>query len=229
MSKKSLALILTAVLAIGSIAYGSVAYLTSTSGLTNTFSVGSVKAKLDETLVNAQGEPVDEQGSPVTVPEDEIRKEQGNAYHLIPGRTYRKDPMMTILQGSEESYVRMLVTVTNAKELKEIFTAYAAEYPAGFLPQNHQQGWDSAIWPCAFMTEDTTANTITLEFRYHKTVAAPDADQALEPLFTSIIVPSVFTVDDLAKLTNFKIEVVGQTMQAAGFDTADLAWAAFEP
>ena len=106
---KPLVLALCAVLLVVGTILGTVAYLQDTASVVNTFTVGNVHLKLDEAVVDEKGEPT---GG---------RTETGNAYHLIPGETYTKDPTVTVLKGSEESYVRMMLTLNCASELDAIF------------------------------------------------------------------------------------------------------------
>ena len=100
-AKKIMALLLCAVLLVGATVAGTVAYLTDRDEVVNNFTVGEVHIKLDEAPVNENGKEVE--GSRV----------QSNKYHLQPGMTYDKDPMVTVLKGSEECYVRMFVTINN--------------------------------------------------------------------------------------------------------------------
>ncbi|MBQ5321013.1 MAG: hypothetical protein J6K88_02960 [Oscillospiraceae bacterium] len=216
---KALAIALSALIAGGAIA-GTIAYLTSRDTITNTFSVGNVEIKLDEAKVDLQGKPLDENGNVVEDIEDAYRHNAGNKYHLIPGQSYTKDPTMTVLKNSEESYVRMLVTINCYNALQQI-------YNGEFLPQYFVNGWDNNIWT-------TTKNIVvsgdkaTYEFRYYKTVSGENSDLDLEPLFTSFIVPSEFNGSDLKALENFEITVEGNAIQKIGFDNADSAWAAFD-
>lgn len=233
---KAMLLVLCAlILVVGSV-MGTFAYLTDTKEVVNTFTVGDIKLKLDEAKVDA------ETGKAVTPAE---RTADGNpGVKMLPGRVIDKDPTVTVLAGSEESYVRMIVTLNYAKELKEIFGN-------DFLPQNYVSDWDNAVWQSTGVVgEDTTNNTLTYEFRYvgadHKgskdgTVkravdGAVEKDIVLAPLFKTFTMPGSVTGEQLAKLvtkTNgvienqFKITVVAHAIQAEGFDTADLAWAAF--
>ena len=103
MKTKSKALLLTlcAVLLVAASVLGTMAYLTSTDTVTNTFTVGKVEIKLDETDVTDPNGP----------------RVKANSYKLMPGTTYTKDPTVTVLKGSEESYVRMKVTFNNASKL----------------------------------------------------------------------------------------------------------------
>lgn len=192
---------------------GTLAYLTSRDSVVNTFTVGQVDITLDETKVTPDGEPVE--GA------DRVKE---NNYHLVPGMSYVKDPTMTVLKGSEESYVRLLVTINCYKELCTIFD----EEP--FLPQYFVDGWDGSNWVSTEVLDvDDDANTATYEFRYKDTVT-PEADNdlVLDALFDSINVPGTMTGDDLEKIADFKITVVGHAIQAAGFDNADAAWEAFD-
>ena len=207
---KPLILALCAVLLVVGTILGTVAYLQDTAEVVNTFTVGNVHLKLDEAVVDENGEPT---GG---------RTETGNAYHLIPGQTYTKDPTVTVLKGSEESYVRMLVTINCYDELTAIFGD-------PFLPQYFVAGWDSAVWVSTeVISKDENANTATYEFRYFKTVKAEkNADLVLDALLDTVTVPNTITGDQLATIADLEITVEAHAILAAGFDTADEAWAAF--
>ena len=184
-----------------------------TETLTNTFTVGQVSLKLDEADVDETGTPI-EGADRVT----------GNNYKLIPGKKYVKDPTMTVLSGSEDSYVRLLVTLTKAKELKEIFGE-------NFLPENYVTGWDKNKWISTNIKENED-NTITYEFRYYKIVNGKvedkDQDVVLEPLFTQFTAPTKLTGTDLKTIEGFEIKVIGHAIQAVGFKDAEEAWNAFD-
>lgn len=209
---KALLIVLCAVLLVAGSVLGTLAYLTSRDTVTNTFTVGDVEIKVDEENVTEDGKPT---------PEDDDRVEE-NEYHLIPGQTYVKDPTMTVIKGSEESYVRMLVTITHIDELKAIFGD-------DFLPENYVEGWDKATWiPVAIV--DNGDNTVTYEFRYKETVDAYESDEdiVLEPLFTAFTLPGEITGEQLETIQGLVISVEGHAIQTASFDDADAAWAAFD-
>lgn len=226
MKKKALIMVLCAALVITSAALGTIAYLTDRASITNVFTMGNVQIKVDETDVDLNGDPIpDENGAPV-------RKEEGNEYHLIPGKTYTKDPAVTVLRGGEDTFVRMIVTITDAADVLAVFEelkAFYPEYANGFLPQEHVTGWLPEIWPCHDMRTDTANDAIVLEFRYHRVVAAdPANDQMLEPLFASFTVPGELTGDQLDRIKEMQIIVEGHAIQTATFETEDDAWAAFD-
>ena len=210
MKKKILVACLCVALAVLTIAGTTLAYLTSQETVTNTFTVGKVEIKLDEAKANADG---------TLVPNADRVKE--NSYKLIPGHTYNKDPMVTVLSGSESSYIKMTVTFTKAAELDAIFAPTGADLTSIF------NGYDSTNWIYKGNTEDTTANTRTYEFWYKEAVAAPNGDVALDALFDQIKAPDSLTNSDLNNLKDLKITVNAYAIQADGFATAEAAWAAF--
>lgn len=241
MKKKILVACLCVALAVLTIAGTTLAYLTSRDTVTNTFTVGNVAIKLDEAKV-------DENGTAVT-PAERVKE---NSYKLMPGHTYTKDPTVTVLDGSEEAYVRMKVTFNNAANIIAMCTdpEFAEDGPTGvenafplirmvkFVEANAAK-WDGIIPDNMVDTEemlgnakyfvyDAKADTLTYYFYYTKTVAAPDGNVVLPVLFDKITVPDWVTGDQLAKLNNFQIVAVAEAIQADGFANADAAWAAFD-
>ena len=208
---KALLLTLCAVLLVAALVLGTMAYLTSTDEVTNTFTVGEVKIKLDEAKANPDGSLV--------ANADRVK---ANEYKLLPGHTYNKDPMVTVLSGSESSYVKMTVTFSKANELDAIFAPGGADLTSIF------NGYDAAKWIAKGNTKDATANTRTYEFWYKETVGAPTADVALDALFDSITVPGTITNEQLATIEGMTITVNAYAIQADGFANAEAAWAAFK-
>ena len=243
MKKTSKALLLTicAVLLVAASVMGTMAYLTSTDKVQNTFTVGKVAIKLDEAKVGTDGTPVE--GA------DRVKE---NGYKLLPGHTYIKDPTVTVLKDSVESYVRMKVTFNNAAEIIAMCTdpEFAEDGPTGvenafplirmveFVEANAAK-WDGIIPDNMVDTEemlesakyfayDEKSDTLTYIFYYTETVAAPDDNVVLPVLFDKITVPEWVTGDQLAKLDKFEINAVAEAIQADGFANADAAWAAFD-
>lgn len=92
-ARKVLVLALCAVLLVSATIMGTMAYLTSSDVVTNTFTVGSVRITLDEAPVDVYGTVV--QGDRV----------KANTYKLVPGHFYTKDPTIHVTQGSEECWL----------------------------------------------------------------------------------------------------------------------------
>lgn len=91
---KALMLVLCAVLLVTASVLGTMAYLTSTDQVVNTFTVGKVAITLDEAKVDPDGTAV--------TPAERVKQ---NAYHLLPGHTYTKDPTVHVQANSEDSFI----------------------------------------------------------------------------------------------------------------------------
>ena len=213
MKTKSKALLLTlcAVLLVAASVMGTMAYLTSTDKVENTFTVGKVAIKLDEAKADTDGSLV-----------EGAARVKANSYKLLPGHTYNKDPMVTVLSGSESSYIKMTVTFSKAKELDAIFDPNGATLTSIF------NNYDSTNWIYKGNTENDNMNTRTYEFWYKETVGAPTADVALDALFDSITVPGSITNEQLATIEGMTITVNAYAIQADGFANAEAAWVAFK-
>ena len=238
---KKIALIAVCAMLLVCVTIGAtVAYLTSTDEVENTFAVGKVKITLDEANVNTDG-----------TKKDDTRVKQNN-YKLMPGHTYTKDPTVTVKSESEASYVRLKVTFNNAKNIIALCTdpEFAEDGPTGvenayplirmvnFVEANTAK-WDGIIPDNMVDTEemladakyfayDKESDTLTYYFYYTETVSAPATDVKLATLFDTITVPEWATGAQLEALKNFKINVVAEAIQADGFANADAAWAAYE-
>ena len=243
MKTKSKALLLTlcAVLLVAASVLGTMAYLTSTDTVTNTFTVGKVEIKLDEAKVTADGIPV-EGAARVTE----------NSYKLMPGNTYTKDPTVTVKAGSEESYVRMKVTFNNAAALMEMLPnaedfdddadalaiarklapmLYLTNFTAVesvWLPDiNMMYGENTVLADPNYFVYDAQADTVTYIFYYPATVTATDKDVVLPAVFTEISLPEHVTGEQLKALKDFRITVIAEAIQAGSFADADDAWSHF--
>lgn len=93
MKKKILALCLVVVLVATAITGVTLAYFTDTTQKqTNTFTMGDIEIKLDETDIDAE--------------EEGARTEEDQKYGvLMPGVSYVKDPVITVEANSEDCYV----------------------------------------------------------------------------------------------------------------------------
>lgn len=241
---KALLMSLCAVLLVAASVLGTMAYLTDSKDVKNTFTVGNVAIKLDEAKVDDMGNLVKNQDGTL------VNRVTENDYKLLPGHTYVKDPTVTVLKPSVASYVRMKVTFNKASALiamctdpdweedapTEIKNAWPLLYMVNFTDKSVK--WDGIIMDNMFESEnmlnntkycvyDKAADTLTFYYYYTETVAAIDADVKLATLFDSIKVPEWATNDQLKALNGFEINVVAEAIQADGFKNADAAWAAF--
>ena len=208
--KKTLTVILALVLVVVMSVAGTVAYLTSSDTVTNTFSVGNVQIKLDEAQAKADGTLI-----------EGAERVKANSYKLLPGHTYAKDPMVTVLNGSESSYIKMTVTFSKANELDAIFDPDGATLTTIF------NGYDISNWTYKGNTKNAADNTRTYEFWYKEAVAAPDGNVALDALFDSITVPGSITNEQLKTIEGMTITVNAYAIQADGFTDAADAWSKY--
>lgn len=233
-AKKALLLVLCAALLVSASVMGTVAYLTDKDDVVNTFTVGNIDIKLDE--ANTATDDADD------------RTEDGNKYHLLPNQTYTKDPTVWVKEGSEEAYIRMIVTVNNYDNMLKAFqsnAAYDNNYIVTTAPGVTVSGnmvvldylvdRNAGAWECVKFTQDTTANTGTYVFNYYPGAYTATSDNKnsvddydkLDALFTTITVPKEIDNEHLAYLNDTTITVTAQAIQAAGFNSVEEAWEAF--
>ena len=222
MKTKSKALLLTlcAVLLVTASVLGTMAFLTSTASVENTFTVGSVKITLDEAKVTPDGKPV-----------EGAARVAENSYKLMPGHTYTKDPTIHVDAASEDCFIRAKVTLTNAKEWIAIATRYADN-----KVENIIKGTSDDIWWVSQPAVDNEKNTVTYTFVYKNESHTDELGKRIWTstdskdlvLFDEIAIPGGLTNDELAAVGSSKITVVAEAIQADGFETEAAAWAAFD-
>ena len=214
MTKKRFVAILLCVTLVALAAIGATfAYLTDTKTVNNTFTMGNVAIKLDETNVN------DPTGDRVT----------SNAYSVYPGAVVTKDPIVHNT-GKNAAYIRATVNVSNWMNL------CAAYYP-DFKYTFGQEGYKAALnllvgelgegWSVVGVTAgDTfTIGQFDAKFilKYDGKLAAVADTTAM---FQTVTIPAGI---DNANTESFSgVKVVAQAIQADGFDTWEAAFAAYD-
>ena len=218
MKKKSIlmaaiAVMLVAVLVVG----GTLAYFTDTKSATNTFTVGDVKIKLDESNVN------DPDGDRVT----------SNEYTgMLPGIQYKKDPVVTNT-GKNGAYVRAVVTIENGMNWlglynENVWTAPQAEAFMKLICNKMGNGWSLEDYDYVTNAERGSTDFVAV-LKYDGVLAAGKATTAM---FENIMLPTNATASDIttrvAQNGVFHIDVVAQAIQADGFTSWNDAFAAFD-
>jgi predicted ribosomally synthesized peptide with SipW-like signal peptide len=125
---KALLLTLCAVLLVAASMLGTMAYLTSTDEVKNTFTVGQVKITLDEAKVDENGKPV-----------EGAARVKANSYKLLPGHTYTKDPTIHVDAVSEDSWI--FVKVENGIAAFEAATSTEENGYKSISDQITANGW----------------------------------------------------------------------------------------
>lgn len=194
---KVLALTLCAALLVATTVLGTMAYLTSQAEVVNTFAVGQVKITLDEAKVETDGTPV--------AGADRVTE---NVYHLIPGRTYTKDPTIHVDAASEDCY--LFVKVENGIAAIEDATTVANQMTANDWIA--VTGVDNVY---VYTDGQTTAPL----------AASADDDVVV---FENFKVKGTVTNTEIAPYSGKTITVTAYAVQKDGFETTAAAdiWAA---
>lgn len=192
---KALLLSLCAVLLVAASVLGTMAYLTSQDAVVNTFSVGSISMSLDEKDVDN------------STPGDDDR-DKANAYHLLPGHTYVKDPIIHIDPASEDAWV--FVKVENG----------IADYEA----ENGKDGYTNIANQITVTNGWTALDGV--EGVYYKEYDKDQEDKDLEVFEEFKVADDANDKQGWADINAAtpKINVTGYAVQRDGFDTAAKAW-----
>lgn len=186
------------VLVAGSIA-GTIAYLTSTAQVTNTFTVGNVAITMVESVTDLYGEKTTGTTN------------AGNEYKIIPGHTYAKDPKITVENGSEDCY--LFVKVVNG------ISAYEVDAADGntIAEQLEANGWKlvtgkTNVWYYANGVDNGYSVAANTEV----------------PTFTTFTVANDADVTGLsaAQIDALDIIVTAYAIQSNGLADANAAWTA---
>lgn len=181
---KALLLALCAVALVVTTVFSTMAYLTSNDSVTNTFTVGKVAITLDE----------------ADVTNNTSSRVKENAYHLLPGNTYTKDPTVHVAANSEDSWI--FVKVDN-----QIADIEANETIAAQIAAN---GWTAL--------EDVAGV-------YYKEYTKQDTEKDMV-VFEEFTIRDDVNNTTLADYNNKTVKVTAYAIQKAGFETdAAKAWA----
>ena len=214
MTKKRFVAILLCVTLVALAAIGATfAYLTDTKTVDNTFTMGNVAIKLDETNVN------DPTGDRVT----------SNEYNVYPGAVVKKDPIVHNT-GKNAAYIRATVNVSNWMNLcaayypdfKETFPNDGYKAALNLLVGELGEGW-SVVGVEAGDTFTIGQFDAKFILRYEGALASGDDTTAM---FQTVTIPAGI---DNANTDSFKeVKVVAQAIQADGFDTWEAAFTAYD-
>lgn len=207
--KKTLTVLLALVLVIAMSVAGTMAYLTSTDTVTNSFTVGKVAITLDELDTDND----DNQSDNVQV--GNTVRDKANAYNLIPGHVYTKDPTVHVDPASEDSWV--FVKVENGIAAYE---AAASDTDPKYTPiatQITANGWTAlgeaypGVYYMAYTKNAAGANLVVFE-NFKISGTAND----------------VAGWNTIAAVTN-DIKVTAYAIQKDGFTDPAAAWKELNP
>ena len=193
---KVLGLMMAAVLLVSATIFGTMAYLTDTKSVTNTFTVGKVAITLDEAKVNEMGKPVNNDGAEVGL--NEAPRVSENTYKLMPGHTYVKDPTIKVASGSEDCW--LFVKVENELGNNIEGTSTIAD-------QLEAKGWKLIDGTSNIYGRDST-----------------NAAGSSEVVFDNFTISGEVNNAALAGYAGKTVKVTAYAVQADGFTTASAAW-----
>lgn len=204
-----LAMVLVAVAAVGA----TMAYLTDTKTVTNTFTMGDVKITLDETNVK------DPEGARVT----------SNAYDVYPGAVVTKDPIVHNV-GKNGAYIRATVNVSNWMNL---VSAYYPDFKETFPNDGYKAALNLLVgelgegWSVVGVEGGDVFTIGQFDAKFvlkYDGILASGADTTA--MFQTVTIPAGI---DNANTGSFKeVKVVAQAIQADGFDSWEDAFTAFD-
>lgn len=214
MTKKRFVAILLCMTLVALAAIGATfAYLTDTKSVNNTFTMGNVAIKLDETdIKNPNGDRV-----------------TSNEYNVYPGAVVTKDPIVHNT-GKNAAYIRATVNVSNWMNLcaayypdfKETFPNDGYKAALNLLVGELGEGW-SVVGVTAGDTFTIGQFDAKFILKYEGALAAGADTTAM---FQTVTIPAGI---DNANTDSFKeVKVVAQAIQADGFDTWEAAFAAYD-
>lgn len=225
---KATLLTLTAIVLVVATVFTTIAYLTSSAAVTNTFTVGNVGIHMYESRVDTNGQAI---GDDSNINGD-MKDANGNNYHLVPGKTYVKDPTIYIQAGSDDSY--LFVKIRNT--IRTIEAGYVNPAVNNVTPTIRKQmeanGW-------VFLKETPTGTV----YYYAKMNSAGvyEKDESGNPLpkhvggtsnVLKVDVFQQFTIDSNADISLYggaKVNITAFAIQVAGFeDNAQKAWETIE-
>ena len=199
-AKKVLALVLCAVLLVGASIAGTVAYLTDTKSVTNTFTVGNIQIELKEY-------DVDKQSGLKKDPLAEV--ERLDELELLPGREIQKHPFVRVLKDSEPCW--LFVKVENG------LSGFEATGATTIESQLAENGW-------SLVTGETDV------YYYKAIVPTSAENQTFDIFKSIKIADEANDVTGWdAIATNGDVVITAYAIQSETFADQAAAWAAVKP
>ena len=218
---KVLLLAVTAVALVVVSIMGTMAYLTSSAAVANSFSIGNVGIQMFESHVNPDGTKMDpNEGANGT-----RKTSSGNVYNLVPAKTYVKDPTIYVDAASEESFLFLKIR-NDIRAIEDQSNTMRSQLEAN--------GWE---------VHHTNQNVIVYVYKYtigaNGTAVKSDGNGGTTPM-TEIPVFEKFTIAanaDTSKYGGARVSLVAYAIQKSGFvdddpgmadakTAIDKAWAA---
>ena len=195
MKKKAFIVILAAILVVGVGTAGTLAWLTDTKSVTNTFTIGQVKLDLYET--DAENGHI-----------------YANTYTMIPGTTnIKKDPTVTVLANSEDCYlfVEMIEPAPRTVGTGTELVPFSDIVDYEFAPTVEGSDW---------FKYDVTGRTV-----YYRVVSKADTDRSFGLIDGGTIsIKGTATNEMIKAFEDATLEFKAYAIQQANAGTVADAW-----
>lgn len=208
MNKKKLAVVSLVLCVIAILSMGSLAWFTADDSIKNTLNFAdSSDFVIDVIEHDADGQEVGTLSDPI-----------GNTYDdLFPNQLIAKDPYVINKSASEDQFIRVTVTLSNAAKWASLVTE-GTDLTTIF------EGFDESKWT---RYDDPTVDAANDKISY--TFYLNDKLEALKnvAVFSGVRVPSTVTLDDVADLQATIISIKAEAKQTTGFSDSATAYTAF--
>ena len=171
MNKRLVVLVAVLVAALVGIT-GTIAWLTDTGEVTNTFTVGNITMTMDESDVDNSSADKD--------------RDTANTYHLLPGQQYVKDPQIHIGANSEACYV--FIKVENG--LANIEAASEQDGYKTIAEQIEENDWTAleGVSGVYYKTQAATTEIVDLDIFEQLKIGNVDSDTLADYAQSNIVV-----------------------------------------
>ncbi len=201
---------------------GTLAYLTDTAEVKNTFTIGNVNIDMDEADVDINGNLEYKEDN--TTLKDRVK---ANEYKLMPGHSYVKDPIVYVEAGSENAYI--FIKVENDIEKFEAASSDSYKTIAEQITNKDTSVANDEAWTALTGVEgvyyrEYTSSTSNVSMPvFQEFVIADNANTT--PAVTVGQGNEAQTVPEWTLVgTNTKVNVTAYAVQKDGFSTALDAW-----
>ena len=211
--KKTIAIVALVVLVAVASVLGTMAYLTDTKKVENTFTMGDVRIKLDETDVN------NPKGDRVTK----------NDYEVYPGAVVTKDPIVHNV-GANGAYIRATV---NVSDWMNLVAAYYPDFTETFPNEGYKAALNLLVgelgegWSVVGVEAGDVFTIGQFDAKFIlKYDGVLEGGKDTTAMFKTVTVPAGIDNANTKSFNSVKVEA--QAMQANGFDDWEAAFAAFD-
>lgn len=211
--KKTIAIVALVVLVAVASVLGTMAYLTDTKKVENTFTMGDVRIKLDETDVN------NPKGDRVTK----------NDYEVYPGAVVTKDPIVHNV-GANGAYIRATV---NVSDWMNLVAAYYPDFKETFPNEGYKAALNLLVgelgegWSVVGVEAGDVFTIGQFDAKFIlKYDGVLEGGKDTTAMFKTVTVPAGIDNANTKSFNSVKVEA--QAMQANGFDDWEAAFAAFD-